>query len=335
MLVAHRALGRLIADLARGADSAAGLAERYRDALAPGRTLLQHALPLSFGLKAAGWLSALDAVRGELAEVRERTLAVQLGGAVGTLATYGGHGLEIVAAVAERLGLAEPELPWHTVRLRPARLAAALGSALGVIGKVARDILLLAQTEVAEVVEAGGEGRGGSSSMPHKRNPVAAVGALACAQRGPGLVATILAAMVQEHERAAGAWQAEWEPLLELLRLAGSGAALIGESLAALEVDEDKMMADLQITGSLVMSESVTLALAESLGRLAAQELVERAARRSVQEGRAFRDVLLELPEVGERLGPDSLEQALDPRRYLGVSGRLIDRALATHRELR
>jgi 3-carboxy-cis,cis-muconate cycloisomerase len=335
MLVARRALRPLIADLGRAADSAAGLAERYRDALAPGRTLLQQALPLTFGLKAAGWLSALDGVIAELTEVRERTLAVQLGGAVGTLATYGDQGLEIVAAMAERLGLAEPELPWHTVRLRPARLASALGSALGVTGKIARDIVLLAQTEVAEVIEAGGEGRGGSSTMPHKRNPVAAVGAIACAERAPGLVATILAAMVQEHERAAGAWQAESEPLRELLRLAGSGAALIAESLGGLEVAEEKMLADLQVTGSLVMSESVALALAQSLGRPAAQTLVERAAHRSVKERRPFRDVLLELPEVVERLGPEGLDQALDPRRYLGVSGALIDRALATHRELR
>jgi 3-carboxy-cis,cis-muconate cycloisomerase len=335
MLVAHRALGRLIPDLDRAADSAADLAERYRSALVPGRTLLQQALPVTFGLKAAGWLSALDGVSRELAEVRQHTLAVQLGGAVGTLATFGEDGLEIVAAVAERLGLVEPELPWHTVRLRPARLAAALGTALGVIGKVARDIVLLAQTEVAEVIEAGGEGRGGSSTMPHKRNPVAAVGALACAARGPGLVATILATMVQEHERAAGAWQAEWEPLLELLRLAGSGAALIGESLARLQVTEEKMLADLELTGSLVMSESVAMALADSLGRPAAQELVERAARRSVQEGRPFREVLLELPEVGERLGPDRLDRALDPRRYLGVSEQLVDRALGARRDSR
>jgi 3-carboxy-cis,cis-muconate cycloisomerase len=171
--------------------------------------------------------------------------------------------------------------------------------------------------------------------MPHKRNPVAAVGALACAARAPGLVATILAAMVQEHERAAGAWQAEWEPLLELLRLAGSGAALIGESLAGLQVTEEKMLADLDLTGSLVMSESVAMALADSLGRPAAQQLVGRAARRSVQEGRPFREVLLELPEVGERLGPDGLDRALDPRRYLGVSDQLVDRALRARRASR
>ena len=168
--------------------------------------------------------------------------------------------------------------------------------------------------------------------MPHKRNPVAAVGALACAARAPGLVATMLAAMVQEHERAAGAWQAEWEPLLELLRLAGSGAALIAESLAGLEVAEGRMLADLELTGSLVMSESVALALSESLGRPAAQRIVEQAARRSVEDGRPFRDVLLELPEVDEHLGPDGLARALDPRRYLGVSDQLIDRALGARR---
>ncbi|MBV9194722.1 MAG: 3-carboxy-cis,cis-muconate cycloisomerase [Solirubrobacterales bacterium] len=332
MLVARRALAAIIEDLAAAADACAGLADAHRRTLAPGRTLLQQALPLTFGLKAAEWLAGLDGARAELSEVDERTLAVQLGGAVGTLALYGERGLEIVAGVAAQLELAEPGLPWHTVRLRPARLAGALGSVLGVIGKVARDVILLAQTEVGEVIEGGGEGRGGSSTMPHKRNPVGAVASLACAQRAPGLVATILGAMVQEHERAAGAWQAEWEPMLELLRLAGSGAAAIGESLAGLEIAGEKMLADLGLTGSLLMSESVAGALGDWVGRPAAQQLVERAARRSVEQSRPFRDVLLEVPEIEDSLGADGVERALDPSHYLGVTDQLIDRALAAHR---
>jgi 3-carboxy-cis,cis-muconate cycloisomerase len=335
MLVAQRALAPMLDELGAAADACAQLAERHRSTLAPGRTLLQQALPLTFGIKAATWLSGLDGSCAELIEVRERVLAVQLAGAVGTLAALGDRGLEVMSAVAAELGLAEPALGWHTVRLRPARLSAALGSALGVMGKIARDVVLLAQTEVAEAAEGAGEGRGGSSTMPHKRNPVGAVAVIACAQRAPGLVATILGAMVQEHERAAGAWQAEWEPLLELLRLAGSAATTLRELLEDLDVDAERMRADLDATGELVMSESVAAALSASIGRPAAQELVAEAAAVSAREGRAFRDVLAGLPEISGALGADGLEAALDPRRYLGVTDELIGRALAEHARLR
>jgi 3-carboxy-cis,cis-muconate cycloisomerase len=332
MLVARRALAPILGDLKQAADACAALAEEHRAAIAAGRTLLQHALPLTFGLKAAQWLAALQAATAELEDVRERVLAVQLGGAVGTLAALGDHGLEIMADVGDQLGLVDPELPWHTVRLRPARLAAALGAALGVMGKIARDVVLLAQTEVSEVREGGGEGRGGSSTMPHKRNPIGSVAILACAQRAPGLVATILSAMTQEHERAAGAWQAEWEPLIELLRLTGSAAAALRELVEGLEVDPATMREDLDITGLLVMSESVVGALAASIGRPVAQRLVERAARQAIEERRPFRDVLLEVPEISRAIGAEGVDAALDPKSYLGVTDQLIQRALAAHR---
>jgi 3-carboxy-cis,cis-muconate cycloisomerase len=199
------------------------------------------------------------------------------------------------------------------------------------MGKVARDVVLLAQTEVAEASEGAGEGRGGSSTMPHKRNPVGAVAVLACAHRAPGLVATVLSSMVQEHERAAGAWQAEWEPLLELLRLTGSAAATLRELLGGLELDASRMRADLNATGGLVMSESVAAALGESIGRPAAQALVAKAADVAAREGRSFRDVLADSPEVDRALGAAGLDAALDPRRYLGVTDELIERALAQH----
>jgi 3-carboxy-cis,cis-muconate cycloisomerase len=332
MLVAGRALDRVLVDLAAAADACAELAERWRGAIAPGRTLLQQALPVTFGLTAAGWLSGLDGVVEELSWVRDRDLAAQFGGAVGTLASLGDRGLDVAARVADRLGLPASELPWHTIRLRPARLASALGITLGLLGKIGRDVVLLAQTEVAEVSEGGGEGRGGSSTMPHKRNPVGGVGLLACAHRGPGLVATMLGAMVQEHERAAGGWQAEWETQLELLRLTGSAAAMARELLADLNVDPDRMRSDMDLTGGLVMSESVVAALAPSLGRPGAQKLLEQAARQSVESGRGFREVLLELPGVADALGPGELDRALDPAGYLGVTAELIDRALAAHR---
>jgi 3-carboxy-cis,cis-muconate cycloisomerase len=331
MLVARRALGPLLGDLAAAAGACAELAARHRDAPLAGRTLLQQALPLTFGLKAAQWLAGLDEARAALDEVRSRVPALQLGGAVGTLASLGDRGLEVSAEMARRLELPEPALPWHTVRVRPALLAGALGAAAGVIGKVARDVTLLAQTEVGEAAEAGGEGRGGSSTLPHKRNPVAAVAALACAQRVPGLVATMLSAMTQEHERAAGAWQAEWETLSELLRLTGSAAAALRESLESLEPDLERMRANLDITGGLLMSESVATALASSLGRPAANELMERASAEAAASQRQLREVLLATPEVVDALGEDGIDAALDPAGYLGVADRLIDRALEAH----
>jgi len=332
MLVARRAIRVLLGDLRRAADACAELAERHRESLIAGRTLLQQALPLTFGLKAASWLSGLDAACLELSDVRDRVLALQFGGAVGTLAALGGSGLEVASELAAQLELCEPELPWHTIRVRPVRLASALGSALGVMAKVARDVVLLAQTEVGEAREGGGGGRGGSSTMPHKRNPVGAVAVLACAQRGPGLVATMFSAMAQEHERAAGAWQAEWGTLSELLALTGSAAASLSELLGGLQVDVERMGANLDMIGDLVMTEGVATALADSLGRSAAQRLVQDAATRSVSERRPLRDVLLETPEVADGLGGAALDRALDPSRYLGVSGELIDRALAAHR---
>jgi 3-carboxy-cis,cis-muconate cycloisomerase len=196
------------------------------------------------------------------------------------------------------------------------------------MGKVARDVVLLAQTEVAEVAEGGGAGRGGSSTMPHKRNPVGAVAILACAHRAPGLLATIYGAMTQEHERAAGAWQAEWPAMLDLLRLTGSAASHTRELLEGLQVDPSKLRADLDITGGLLMSEAVATALSARFGRASAQEVVERAAR----AGGPFRDALLAQPEVTDSLGSEGVDRALDAAGYLGATAQLIDRALSMHR---
>jgi 3-carboxy-cis,cis-muconate cycloisomerase len=240
MLVARRALAPLLDDLAAAGGASAALARAHVRTAMIGRTLLQQGLPTTFGLKAAGWMAGLDAAARGLALVRDETLAVQLGGPVGAL-----DAPQVVADVAEQLGLAAPVLPWHGDRTRPAALAAALGSAAGACAKVARDVALLAQPELAEVREGGDPTRGGSSSMAHKRNPVAAVSTLACAQRVPGLVATMLGAMAGEHERAAGAWQAEWPTLTELLRLTGSAAAWVAELAGGLEVDADRMAANL------------------------------------------------------------------------------------------
>ena len=331
-LVAHRALGPLLEDLAAAAGAGAHLAEAHRGTVLAGRTLLQQAVPVTFGLKAAGWLVGLDETRLRLAEVRRRTLAVQLGGAAGTLAGFGDRGLEVLAGFAADLGLAEPTVPWHAVRARPAALAGALGACAGVLGKVARDVVLLAQNEVAEVREGGGAVRGGSSAMPHKRNPVAAVAVAACTARVPGLVATMLAVMPQEHERAAGGWHAEWEPQRELLRLVGAAASWCRELLEHLEVDAGRMRANLDAAGGLPLAEAAAAALAGPLGRRRAREAVELASRRAAQERRALRDVLLESPEVAGRLDGADLDRALDPAAQLGAARLLVDRALAAHR---
>jgi 3-carboxy-cis,cis-muconate cycloisomerase len=329
MLVTKRALVPLLADLTVLTGSCAELANRHRDTGMPGRTLLQQGAPITFGLKAAQWLTGLDAARVQLVWLHDHELSVQLGGAVGTLAALRDRAFDVVATVAQELGLAVPVLPWHTVRIRPAQLACALGIALGAMAKVAQDVVLLAQTEVAEARE-GGEGRGASSAMPHKRNPIGAVAIRACAQRSPGLVSTILAAMVQEHERAAGAWQAEWPTIAELLRLAGSAAATLRELLAGLELDPERMRANIVPEA---MSEHVAAALAELIGPVRGREIVEHAARAAAEQRRPFRDLLLEAPEVEEHLGPDGLDRALAYEHHLGASTELIDRALAVHRD--
>jgi 3-carboxy-cis,cis-muconate cycloisomerase len=234
MLVARRALGPLVADARGAADAAAALADAHRATVLPGRTLLQQALPMSFGLKAAGWLIGLDEAIAGVLRARDAA-AVQMGGPVGD------RDPAIAARVAAELGLAEPVLPWHSHRVRPVALAAALGALSGSLAKIALDVTLLAQDEVAEVREGGGRSRGRSSAMAHKRNPVAAVSVRACADRVPGLVGTMLAAMAGEHERAAGAWQAEWGTMTELLRLTGSAAAWGRDMLEGLEVDAARM----------------------------------------------------------------------------------------------
>lgn len=242
MLVTQRALAPIIADASTAMTATARLAVAHRSTPTIGRTLMQAALPTSFGLVAAGWLVGLERATVELERVRDTGLAVQMGGPVGTRSP------QIAARIASTAGLVEPILPWHTERTRIVQLAAALAALAGFAGKIALDIELLAQTEVAEVRE-GGEGRGGSSALPHKRNPVAAVSVIACAHRIPGLVASLFAGMQQEHQRAAGSWQAEWGTLSELLTLTGSALAWLADLLENLQVDAARMRQNLASAG--------------------------------------------------------------------------------------
>jgi 3-carboxy-cis,cis-muconate cycloisomerase len=331
MLVAHRALGPLLDDLVAAADAAATMATGHRDTLMAGRTLLQHALPITFGFKAAGWTIALDEAADRLDAVRRTRLAAQLGGAAGTLSSLGEDGLSVLRAFAEDLGLAEPPIAWHANRTRIGELAGALGVAAGTIGKVARDVVLMAQTEVAEVRE-GVPGRGGSSTLPHKRNPVAAAAATAGAEQAPGLVTTLLAAMIQEHERAAGSWHAEWKPLAGLLATVGSAAAWIRDCLEHLEIDAERMRANLDLTGGLLLAERVVSALTPALGRRAAGDLVTAAADEVLDGKRSFEETLLDRPEVAEHLGEAEVSRLLDPAGYLGSAGAFVDRVLDRRR---
>ncbi|MFC7648425.1 3-carboxy-cis,cis-muconate cycloisomerase [Streptosporangium lutulentum] len=323
MLIARRALVPILADLSACADACARLVGEHRGTVMAGRTVLQHAVPVTFGLKAAGWMSALDRSRAGLSEVR---LPVQYGGAAGTLSVLGDRGHEVTPLLASRLELSEPVIPWHTDRTPVAELACALGTASGTLGKIATDVKLLAQTEVGEVAEPTAPGRGNSSAMPHKRNPVGAMSVLACVQRVPGLVASVLGGMLQEHERATGPWQAEWETLGELLRLTGSAASWLREVLEGLTVDAARMRANLDATRGLMMAEHVVTRLG---GTPQARKLVDAACARAADGRLTLREVLLADPGVD--LTPEEIDAALDPASYLGSALTFVDRALDVH----
>ncbi|WP_433801564.1 lyase family protein [Actinomycetospora sp. CA-084318] len=324
MLVASRAVAALTTDLVAAADAAASLARTHRDTPAAGRTLLQQAAPVTVGLRAAGWAAGLD---DAVAALRAWRPTVQLGGAVGTLAAFAGDGRAVRAALARRLELDEPVLAWHTERGRIAALAGILGRAGAAVGSVATDLVLLAQTEVAEVRE-DVPGRGGSSTLPHKRNPVGAVSARAAAVAVPGLVAAVLtAASGHEYERAAGPWHAEWVPLRELLRTTGSGAAWLADSLGHLVVEPAAIEAALGVTGGLLLAENVTTMLR---GRVAdPKTLVTAAASTSLDSGRPFAEVLAEAV-AGTDVTRAEIDAALDPSSHTGESAALVDDYLAT-----
>lgn len=323
------ALALIRADLNACGEALAQLAQRYRDTPQTGRTWLQHALPISFGLKAASWLDGLTRQRQRLDEIETRVLALQLGGAVGTLASMQEQGLALSQALARRLDLDLPALPWHGQRDRVAEVANFCGLLAAVLGKIARDISLLAQTEVAEVAEPSAPGRGGSSTMPHKQNPVACAAALAIANRMPGLVAGVLAGVIGEHERALGGWQAEWDSLPEIFCLTGASLQHMKTALGGLQVNPARMAANLALTHGLLMAEPVALALGRSLGKQAAHHLVEAACRQAVQEGRDLQPVLAAMPQVQAVLDAATLARLLDPANYLGQSAQFVDRALA------
>lgn len=335
VLQLRAALALIETDLARLADTLAGLAGAHKRTPLAGRTFLQQAVPTTFGLKAAGWLSAVERHRARFGELRPRVLAVQFGGAAGTLAALGERGLEVASALAQELNLALPEVPWHTQRDRVAEVATTLGLLVGTLGKIARDIALLMQTELGEALDPAEAGRGGSSTMPHKRNPIGSAVTLAAAVRVPALVSIMLTAMVQEHERGVGGWHAEWETLPEICTLAAGALAHMAQVLEGLEIDPARMSRNLDTTQGQILAEAVMMALAGRIGRLPAHHLVEQASRRAGEQGRHLREVLADDPEVQAQLSPDDLRRLFDPGHYIGLAEALVGRVLAARSQAR
>jgi 3-carboxy-cis,cis-muconate cycloisomerase len=330
MLTLRAGVDALLADIDRAIAGFAKLAAQHRNTPVVARTWLQHALPMPFGLKLAEYAAALQRSRTRLRRWRSDALALQFGGAAGTLAALGDQGLRVAERLAEGLKLPLPEAPWHTHRDRVAEAASVLAIIAGTCGKIARDVQLMMQTDVAEAFEPAGEGRGGSSTMPHKRNPVATATALAAATMAPNLAATIFAAQVGDHERSAGPWHAEWPTLPTLLLVTSGALAAVVEIAEGLEIDAARMLANLGATGGLIMAEAVTMALAGKIGKSAAHHLVETASKQAAAGSRSLREVLTGDPGVTAHLDATTIAGLFEPMAYQGISQALIDQLLAS-----
>ncbi|MCP1500149.1 3-carboxy-cis,cis-muconate cycloisomerase [Pseudomonas migulae] len=334
VLQLRRALELIESDLAQLGETLATQALRFVATPLAGRTWLQHATPVTLGMKIAGWLGAVTRSRQRLQELKPRLLVLQFGGASGTLAALGSQAMPIAEALAGELQLSLPDQPWHTQRDRLVEFASVLGLIAGSLGKLGRDISLLMQTEAGEVFEPSAPGKGGSSTMPHKRNPVGAAVLIGAATRVPGLLSTLFSAMPQEHERSLGLWHAEWETLPEICCLVSGSlkqALLVADGL---EVDAERMARNLDLTQGLVLAEAVSIVLAQRVGRDTAHHLLENCCKRAVVEQRHLRAVLGDEPQVTAELSAAELDDLLDPAHYLGQSRTWVERAVAEHSAL-
>lgn len=345
MLLAARALSTLDDELTRCADGLAGLAAAHRDTPMAGRTLTQHAVPVTFGLKAAGWLDLVLDARDRVRRLTVTGLPASIGGAAGTLAAYaeyarlagaaGDGAVELIEPFAAELGLRAPSVPWHGNRTPLADLAGTLATVTGALGKIAVDVQVLTRTEIGEVAEPSAAGRGASSAMPQKHNPVFATLVLTAARQLPGSALTLFQSMVAEDERSAGAWHAEWQPLRECLRLSVGAAANLAELVCGLRVFPDRMLANLRSTGGAVVSERLNAALAPRLGKATAKKLLTAAVDAAAESGTELADVLDGLlRESGHPVDVAELRDLLDPTRYTGAAAALTDRVLHRHRLL-
>ncbi|WP_223481463.1 MULTISPECIES: 3-carboxy-cis,cis-muconate cycloisomerase [unclassified Pseudomonas] len=334
VLQLRRALELIESDLAQLGETLSTQAQRYVATPLAGRTWLQHATPVTLGMKIAGWLGAVTRSRQRLQELKPRLLVLQFGGASGTLAALGAQALPIADALATELHLTLPDQPWHTQRDRLVEFGSVLGLIAGSLGKLGRDISLLMQTEAGEVFEPSAPGKGGSSTMPHKRNPVGAAVLIGAATRVPGLLSTLFSAMPQEHERSLGLWHAEWETLPEICCLVSGSlkqALLVADGL---EVDAERMARNLDLTQGLVLAEAVSIVLAQRVGRDTAHHLLEQCCKRAVAEQRHLRAVLGDEPHVTAELSAAELDHLLDPAHYLGQARTWVERAVAEHSAL-
>ncbi len=327
ILQLQEALDLICKDLSRLSNTSAELTSKFRTTPLAARTWMQHALPTTFGFKTAGWLDALNRHRRRFSEMQRRTGVLQFGGAVGTLAALHEKGLDVAQALAQELHLGLPDISWHSHRDRVAEVATTFGLLTGTLGKIARDIF-------GELSEPAAAGRGGSSTMPHKRNPVTAAVVLSAAARVPALVSTLLSAMVQEDERGLGGWHAEWESLPEIIMLSGGALHHLAETLPGLAIDSEKMHENLSLTNGLIFAEAVTMALGSKIGRLQAHQLVEAACQLALAERKDLRAILAQDREIARLLSSADLDQLFDPRRYMGAAELLIDRVLSSHRNM-
>ncbi|WP_180028012.1 3-carboxy-cis,cis-muconate cycloisomerase [Acinetobacter sp. YH16032] len=328
MLQAQDALQLIEKQLIQAIQATKKLTIQYRDQVMIGRTWLQQGLPLTFGHKTARWLSSLDRDLKRVQQLQQHVLTAQLGGAVGTLASLTEYGSAVVSTYAQKLGLNTPVCTWHGERDRVADIAHVLATITGNLGKMARDWSLMMQTEIAEVFEPSGTGRGGSSTMPHKRNPVAAASILAAANRVPALMSSIYQSLVQEHERSLGAWHAEWLALPELFQLTAGSLSRAIDVFTGLEVDPENMFRNLECTQGLIMAEALMMSLAPQMGRLNAHHLVEAACKQAVAEQRHLLDVVQNNPEILAIFDLDQLRQIFNPQHYLGNTQAQIDAVL-------
>lgn len=333
ILQLREAFGWMDRDLAALCATLAKLADAHRATPLAARTWMQQAIPITLGLKFAGWLDALHRQRQRMAAAQTRILALQFGGAAGSLAAIGDKGLQVSLALAAELRLSLPDLPWHTERDRVAEAATLFGLLAGTLGKIARDLSLLMQSEVAEAAEPASPGRGGSSTLPHKRNPVGCASILAAATRVPGLVSTMLSAMVQEHERALGGWQAEWETLPQIVCLTGEALLHMISLLEGLEVNASRMLVNLEATRGLIFAESAAMLLASRLGKTAAHELLERVSQLAISQNKHLRDALLENATVRAHFANSDIVKLFDPLSYTGMADEFITRAIRTAKD--
>lgn len=332
VLQLRKALELLEGDLHGLVKSLATLAEQHRATLIAGRTWMQHALPTTLGVKIAAWLDTLLRHRRRLEEARERCLVLQFGGAVGTLAALRSRGPEVAVQLAAELKLVLPTMPWHSHRDRITEIGTTLGMLAGTAGKIARDLALHMQTEVAEIFEPAEEGRGGSSTMPHKRNPVRCAVILSAALRVPGLVAGLLTSMMQEDERGLGGWHAEWEPLPDIVQLTAGALHHLETIAPKLEIDVERMKTNLDLTDGLIYAEAVSMALAEKMTRAEAHEIVQSACVRAVRARGNLRDALSGDPKIAGLLSAAELDRLFDPGKYLGAAEEYVQRVVGASR---